>query len=79
MIYWKLFVTFFEIGLFTFGGGYAMISLIHEKTLALGWLTEEELLNTFINIRMCKISGLFFADHRQMTVCIAYSSIDPCW
>ena len=45
MIYWKLFVTFFEIGLFTFGGGYAMISLIHEKTLALGWLTEEELLN----------------------------------
>ena len=45
MIYLKLFVTFFEIGLFTFGGGYAMISLIREKTLALGWLTEEELLN----------------------------------
>jgi len=45
MIYWKLFLTFFEIGLFTFGGGYAMISLIREKALALGWLTEEELLN----------------------------------
>lgn len=45
MIYLKLFLTFFEIGLFTFGGGYAMISLIREKTLALGWLTEEELLN----------------------------------
>ena len=29
----------------TFGGGYAMISLIREKTLAFGWLTEEELLN----------------------------------
>ena len=38
-------MTFFEIGLFTFGGGYAMISLIREKALAFGWLTEEELLN----------------------------------
>ena len=45
MIYVKLFVTFFEIGLFTFGGGYAMISLIREKALAFAWLTEEELLN----------------------------------
>ena len=45
MIYLKLFLTFFEIGMFTFGGGYAMISLIRDKALSLGWLTEEELLN----------------------------------
>ena len=45
MIYLQLFLTFFEIGLFTFGGGYAMISLIREKALVFGWLTEEELLN----------------------------------
>lgn len=45
MIYLQLFLTFFEIGLFTFGGGYAMISLIREKALAFGWLSEEELLN----------------------------------
>ena len=45
MIYLSLFLTFFEIGLFTFGGGYAMISLIRDKTLSLGWLTEGELLN----------------------------------
>ena len=45
MIYLKLFLTFFEIGLFTFGGGYAMISLIHDKALSFGWLSEEELLN----------------------------------
>ena len=25
---WELFITFARIGLFTFGGGYAMISLI---------------------------------------------------
>ena len=45
MIYLQLFLTFFEIGLFTFGGGYAMISLIRDKALSYGWLTEEELLN----------------------------------
>ena len=45
MIFLNLFLTFFEIGLFTFGGGYAMISLIRDKALAFCWLTEEELLN----------------------------------
>lgn len=45
MILLKLFLTFFEIGLFTFGGGYAMISLVMEKTVANGWLTEAEVLN----------------------------------
>ena len=27
----ELFVTFFKIGLFTFGGGYAMISIIEDN------------------------------------------------
>ena len=45
MIYLKLFVTFFEIGLFTFGGGYAMISLVRDKVLSFGWMAEDELLN----------------------------------
>ena len=31
MIYFKLFLTFFEIGLFTFGGGYAMIALLENE------------------------------------------------
>ena len=30
---WKLFVTFFKIGAFTFGGGYAMIPLIKEEVV----------------------------------------------
>ncbi len=41
----KLFFTFFQIGAFTFGGGYAMISLIREKVLEHGWLSEEALVN----------------------------------
>lgn len=44
-IYLELFLVFLEIGAFSFGGGYGMISMIREKTLAHGWLTEAELLN----------------------------------
>jgi chromate transporter len=40
-----LFITFFKIGAFTFGGGYAMIPFVREQVLLHGWLTEEELLN----------------------------------
>ncbi|MDD5862111.1 MAG: chromate transporter [Prevotella sp.] len=40
MIYLQLFITFFEIGLFGFGGGYAMISLIQGQVVArYHWLT----------------------------------------
>ena len=45
MIYLELFLTFLQIGAFSFGGGYGLISLIREKVLMHGWLTEEELLN----------------------------------
>ncbi len=39
MIYLKLFITFFKIGLFTFGGGYAMIPLIqHEIVINNQWI-----------------------------------------
>ena len=41
----KLFLTFFKIGLFTFGGGYAMISQIKETIVDKNkWLSEDELL-----------------------------------
>lgn len=45
MIYWELFYTFFKIGLFTFGGGYAMLPLIQEEVLAHGWIPLEDLIN----------------------------------
>mgnify|MGYP002622779543 CR=1 FL=1 len=39
----QLFFTFLKIGAFTFGGGYAMISLIQrEVVFAHGWLTQQE-------------------------------------
>ena len=43
MIFWKLFFTFFKIGLFNFGGGYAMISFIqHEVVYKQAWLNTAE-------------------------------------
>lgn len=40
-----LFVTFFKIGLFTFGGGYAMIPMIQQNVLKNGWLSQNQLID----------------------------------
>lgn len=43
MLFLQLFWTFFKIGLFAFGGGYAMISLIQGEIVAEhGWLTMSQ-------------------------------------
>lgn len=43
MIYLYLFITFFEIGLFGFGGGYGMLSLIQNEVVRThGWMTMSE-------------------------------------
>ena len=44
-IYLDLFLTFFKIGAFTFGGGYAMLPLIQQEVLAHGWLEREAVIN----------------------------------
>ena len=42
---WKVFTTFFKIGAFTFGGGYAMIPLIQKEAVEKhGWVTDEDIL-----------------------------------
>ena len=38
-------LSFLKIGLFTFGGGYGMISLIRDEVVSHGWRTEEMLMN----------------------------------
>ena len=45
MVCLELFVTFFKIGLFTIGGGYAMLPLIQEEVQSNGWMTAQELVN----------------------------------
>lgn len=46
MLFLTLFYTFFLIGLFGFGGGYGMLSLIqHETVIANQWITSAEFTN----------------------------------
>ncbi len=45
----ELFFTFFKIGLFTFGGGYAMLAQMREVVVEKkGWLSEDELLEVIV-------------------------------
>ncbi len=46
----KLFYTFFKIGIFTFGGGYAMIPLITEEVVKNSWVASTDILIDFIAI-----------------------------
>ena len=46
---WNLFLTFFRIGAFTFGGGYAMISVIENICVEKKhWITHEDLVNVTV-------------------------------
>ncbi|MCH5160257.1 MAG: chromate transporter [Clostridiales bacterium] len=46
---WQLFATFFKTGLFTFGGGYAMISILEEELVAnKKWITTQDMLDMLV-------------------------------
>lgn len=45
--YLRLFVTFAKIGMFTIGGGYAMIPLIEREIVKKQWMGKEEFLEMF--------------------------------
>ena len=40
-MYWTLFLTFVKIGMFTIGGGYAMLPLIQRDVVDRGWMTND--------------------------------------
>ena len=40
-VYLKLIWAYLKIGLFGFGGGYAMLALIEREVVAPGWITEQ--------------------------------------
>lgn len=44
--YWKLFIVFFKIGAFTFGGGFAMIPLIRKEVVTKReWLNDDDFMD----------------------------------
>jgi len=41
----KLFLAFLQVGLFTFGGGYAMLPLVRQQVVQGGWMSTDEFTN----------------------------------
>ena len=53
-IYIESFATFFKIGMFTLGGGYAMIPLIEQEVVGRrGWVTKEEMVDLIAISQSC--------------------------
>ena len=47
-IFWELFTAWFKMGLFTFGGGYAMLPLIQKEVIdKYHWATEDEIMDYY--------------------------------
>ncbi len=72
-ILWRLFKVFFKLGLFTFGGGYAMLPLLQAEVVKKrGWTDEQELLDLY-SIGQCtpgiiSINVATFIGYRQAGV-----------
>ena len=53
-MYWDSFKTFFKIGIFTLGGGYAMIPLIEEEVVnRKQWVSKDEMLDLIAIAQSC--------------------------
>lgn len=83
--YGLLFLTFFKIGLFTFGGGYAMISLLENEFVERKkWLDHDEFMNIIVIAESTpgpvainsatyigyKVGGVFGSSLATLGVCI---------
>ena len=67
-IYWESFKTFFRIGLFTIGGGYAMIPIIDADVVEkFKWVNREEFLDLMAIAQSCP--GIFAVN---MSIFIGY-------
>lgn len=46
---WQLFATFFKVGAFTFGGGYAMIAILEDELISKKkWITAQDMLDIVV-------------------------------
>lgn len=71
-----LYISFFKIGLFGFGGGYVMISLIQEEITTHGWLTVNEFIDLIAIAQMTPgpiaINSATFVGYRAASVLGAF-------
>ena len=59
-MYWTLFLTFVKIGMFTIGGGYAMLPLIQRDVVDRGWMTKEDFIDVF------SVAGYFRREYSDL-------------
>lgn len=45
IVLWAIFLTFFKVGLFTIGGGYAMLPILQQAFVNKCWMTDDECLD----------------------------------
>ena len=58
-IYWNAFKTFFKIGTFTLGGGYAMISIIENEVVEKQkWISKDEFVDLLAVAQSCLVCSL---------------------
>ena len=70
MIYLYLFLEFFKIGLFTIGGGYAMIPLMRETVLKHDWMGEEKFYDFDKFVGNDDVEEEFFEDESKESIVI---------
>ena len=69
-IFWELLLVFMKIGLFTFGGGYAMLSVIEDNCVEKRkWITHDEMMNVTVIVESTPgpiaINCATFIGHKQ--------------
>lgn len=84
--YIEIFITFFRVGLFTFGGGYAMLPIAEREIIdKRGWITQDQLIDYYgiaqvsmgiIAINTCALIGYQVKGKRGATLA-AFASAAP--
>lgn len=84
--YFEIFVTFFRVGLFTFGGGYAMLPIAEREVITKKeWITQDQLIDYYgiaqvsmgiIAINTCALIG-YQIKGKQGAALAAFASATP--
>ncbi|MDD2295126.1 MAG: chromate transporter [Eubacteriales bacterium] len=76
---WKIFKTFFRVGLFTIGGGYAMLPVLQEELTKRCWLTDEECLDAISLVNGLPgplvVNGAAFMGYKMKGVSGAFAAV----
>jgi len=79
MIYWQLFYSFLKIGIFGFGGGYAMLSLIqHEVVENQQWLSNQEFTD-IVAISQMTPGPIAINSATYIGYTVSGNAWGPCW